>query len=160
MRRRHKSGLSSKSDLSPKSGPNSIEGCLLIIAGLMIIGGVYWVHAIQLEFARTAQSTMGTIIEMNRGGAKNNGYSPVVQFITPNEHVYTVSSAIASNPPAYEVGDLVEILYNPEAPEQAMIVKENSFTLVHQLMWAFGAVGIGLCMKGVYPIMKAFRWMQ
>jgi len=142
-----------------KGGFNPIGGCLIIIAGLMLMGGVYVVHLFQQDFARTAQTATGTVIEMVKGSGKNNSHFPVVQFITPRENVYSFQSSMGSNPPAYQVGQQVEILYNPEAPEQAVIAADNSIT-TNYMMWLFAGVGAVLVLLGVYPLAKLVKQLR
>lgn len=47
-------------------------------------------------------------------------YSPVVEF-NVNGQTYTFESGNASDPPAYQVGDVVEVRYDPTAPSTAQI---------------------------------------
>jgi hypothetical protein len=132
------------------------DGMFLIILGLAILGGVFWVHTRQQAFASIAKTTTGTVIELRRGSGKNSSYYPIVEFLTRKEKVYTFESAMASNPPAYKVGDQVEILYNPERPEEAVITADNSIT-TNPAMWLMCGMGLVLIGVGAYPSVKAYR---
>ena len=133
---------------------------MFILVGLMIMAGVYWAHTQQAAFANIAQTTIGTVIDMRQptGGtrAQNRGYYPVVQFITPGEHVYTFDSAITTNPPSYTVGDKIEVLYNPERPEEAVIAAHNSIATNHG-MWFAVALGVVLILVGIHPNAKVLK---
>lgn len=142
-----------------KGGFNPIGGCLIIIAGLMLMGGVYVVHLFQQDFARTAQTATGTVIELVRGSGKNKSYYPIVQFLTPRENVYSFQSSMGSDPSAYQVGQQVEILYNPSAPEQAVIAADNSIT-TNYVMWLFVGVGALLVLVGIYPFAKLLKGLR
>lgn len=140
-----------------RSAPlNPLGGCLLIIAGLMLMGGVYWVHTMQLEFARISTPTTGTVIELVKGSGKSKNYYPVIQFLTAREHVYSFKSPL---PTDYQVGDQVEVLYNPEAPEQAVMAAENSIS-TNRAMWIFAAVGAVLVVIGVSPFARMLKWLR
>jgi len=126
----------------------------------MIMAGVYWAHTQQVAFANIAQTTIGTVIDMRKptGGtrAQNRGYYPVVQFITPGEHIYTFNSATATNPPSYTIGDKIGILHNPERPEEAVIAVDDSIATNHG-MWLAVALGVVLILVGVYPFRQAVQ---
>ena len=137
-------------------GMSSCGGCMLLVIGLMTLLGIYWIHTEQVAFARIAQTTTGTVIEMRRGSGKNSSYYPTVQFLTPREHVYTFE---ASMPSDHKIGDQVEVLYNPEAPEQAVIAVDNSITTNHG-MWFAIAVGVVLLVVGSTPFARMLKRLR
>jgi hypothetical protein len=49
-------------------------------------------------------------------------YSPVIEFAA-NGQTYSFEGANASNPPAYDVGEEVSVLYDPANPDTAQINK-------------------------------------
>jgi hypothetical protein len=135
---------------------SSCGGCLLMIIGLMTLAGIYWIHTEQVAFARIAQTTTGTVIDLRRGSGKNAGYYPTVQFLTRRERVYTFEAAMTSD---HQIGDQVEILYNPEAPEQAVIAVDNSITTNHG-MWFAIAVGMVLLIIGSTPFARRLKRLR
>ena len=142
--------------------PKLTCGCsmFLLLLGLFCVGGLFWLHVRQEAFAQIGQTTTGRVIELVRGGGKGKGYSSIVQFLTPDEHVYSFKTFLWSDPPVYAIGDKVDVLYNPEKPEEAVMVVDNSITTNHT-MWLIGAFGVGLIVLGISSILATFvRWRQ
>jgi hypothetical protein len=127
-----------------KNPPSLFGAVLFTLLGVIALIGLFWLHTQQQAFAEIATLTTGTVRELipqTRKGSTT--YAPVIEFMTANERVYQHTSKISSNPPAYTVGDRVEILYNPEDPEEVVIAKDNSIAsnpmmiavLVLSLVW-------------------------
>lgn len=96
----------------------------------------------------------GTVVDLvehtytsTSNGHRRTGYTyaPVVQYMA-NGREYTVESRTSSNPPAYAVGDMVEVHYNPDNPEESFFDKDS---LVVVLGVVFGAVGVAMCVISV-----------
>lgn len=92
---------------------------------LLLLGAGLWAQSIQ-SFIAEAGHTRGVVVELKRTRSTNSGtvYNPVVQFYSAEGELVEFTSSLGSNPPAYEEGEEVEVLYNAEAPQDAMI---NSF---------------------------------
>jgi hypothetical protein len=78
------------------------------------------------SFMKTAIPGQGVVIDLTQRSSTKNGrtsytYSPVVKFTTKQGKITTFASATSSNPPAYIKGQQVEILYNPQNPQSAII---------------------------------------
>jgi Protein of unknown function (DUF3592) len=58
-------------------------------------------------------------IEDHEDGTIN--YAPVFSFKAEDEKTYTVQSGVATNPPAFEEGQRVQVLYLPSNPSGARI---------------------------------------
>mgnify|MGYP003525821108 FL=1 len=111
------------------SGLNKLYiGCSIIFANLFFAAFCLW-GAYALFTAYTLETsgstTNGTVIEMEESSTTEvNGcvYSPVIQFQV-NGQTYTFDGGNASDPPAYEVGESVSVIYDPAAPNTAQINK-------------------------------------
>jgi hypothetical protein len=108
-------------------GVNRVQiGCLTIFFNLFFAGFCLWgVYAAYTgwQLQTGGERTTGTVIEMEESSSAESGccvYSPVVQFEV-NGQSYTFDSGNASDPPQYEVGEQVEVLYNPTDPNTAQI---------------------------------------
>jgi hypothetical protein len=134
----------------------SCGGCLFIMLGLTVLAGIYWVHTEQIEFAGIAQTTTGTVIDLRRGTGKNAGYYPTVQFLTRRERLYTFESAMTSD---HQIGDKVEVLYNPEAPEEAVIAEDNSIT-TNKGMWFAIGIGLVFVVVGASPFARGLKQLR
>jgi hypothetical protein len=153
-----------KLKISPKPKQRGCMGPALLVAflGVCILTFIYWMHTQQEAFARIATSTMGTVIEMQErsskssSGTRSTSYAPVVQFVTKREDVYTFTSAMSSNPPAYSVGDQVEVLYNPENPPEAVLARDNAIGTNPFMLGASG-LALVLIVVGGTVFMIQFR---
>lgn len=90
--------------------------CLLIGIPLAIFG-IKELLAVK-KFVAGGVRTEGTIMEMKEGPTK---FYPRVQFATKDGRTMEFSSGNGSNPPMYKPGDTVPVIYNPNAPQYAVI---------------------------------------
>jgi hypothetical protein len=103
-------------------------GCVTIAANLFFAGFCLWgVYAgyISWQLQSNGETTTGTVVDLKESSHPETGcctYSPVIEF-TVNGSPYIFSGDNASNPPAYEVGETVEVLYDPADPDNAQINK-------------------------------------
>ena len=75
-------------------------------------------------------------------------YCPFVEYTTTDGETIEVNLNECSSPPAYEVGDPVEVYYNPEDPQQA-ILKGGTLQIVGNIFAiVFGILGGVVCLVG------------
>lgn len=117
--------------------------------GLAMLIGTLLVYQNTQTFLATAHITNGTVIDLV-SSRSNNGttYAPVVVFYTQNDQEIAFTSSSGSNPASYDINDSVEVLYQPETPNDAKI---NSFFSLWGLCMIMGflgstffAVGLGI----------------
>ncbi|WP_348704010.1 DUF3592 domain-containing protein [uncultured Neptuniibacter sp.] len=110
---------------------------ILIFVGLIVLIIATIVFFKQQQFISMAITTEGQVVELLR--TRSGTYFPVVLFTAENGQVIEISSTSSSNPPAYEVGERVEVYYASYNPQGAKI--SGFFSL-----WGISAVlgGIGL----------------
>jgi len=108
-------------------GVNRVQiGCWTIFFNLFFAGFCLWgVYAAYTGWQLQTQGvrTTGAVIEMEESSSGEGGccvYSPVVQFEV-NGQSYTFDGGNASDPPAYRVGQEVDVLYDPLDPGTAQI---------------------------------------
>jgi hypothetical protein len=117
------------------------------------IGGVLLVVALLLwnstrDFLARAQSTRGAVVEL-REKRDDDGttYTPVVRFSTADGREITYAESFSTNPPAYDVGEEVEVLYLAEDSSNARIKGWTSLWLgvaiCSGLGLIFTAIGAG-----------------
>lgn len=108
-------------------GANKLAiGCTTILANLFFgafcLWGVY-AATIAYHLETTGIVTPGTVIGMEESNTDgSSAYSPIVEF-TANGQTYTFESENASSPPAYQVGETVNVRYDPTDPNTAQIDK-------------------------------------
>lgn len=108
-------------------GANKVAiGCTTVIANLFFgafcLWGVFAAYtAYRLE--TTGVVAPGIVIGLDESTTDGSTtYSPVVEF-TANGQTYTFESSNASSPPAYQVGETVNVRYDPADPNTAQIDK-------------------------------------
>ncbi|MEK6256175.1 MAG: DUF3592 domain-containing protein [Chloroflexota bacterium] len=118
-----------------------------IIGGpiIFIIGGAmaYFGWNMRLKdqaYVDAAESADGTVVQVD-SVQKSDGdilYHPVIEFTTVGgeDIEYRVSSG--SNPPAFKVGEQVEVLYNPDFPADAHVNSFLDLWLFSTILLVFG----------------------
>lgn len=103
-------------------------GCILIFANLFLAGFCLWgVYAgyISWQLENEGERATGTVVRLEESSSSEGGccvYSPVIEFDV-NGQTYSFEGDNASNPPAYNVGEEVNVLYHPGNPDTAQINK-------------------------------------
>jgi len=127
-----------------------IIGIVFGLVGLLLvaIGGFLLIRT--RIFISKAQEVKGTVIRMvySHSSEGGGGYSPVYQFRTLTGQTIEVADNLSSNPPMFREGQIVDVLYDPENPNNARIKKWMNLYFVPLLLGGLGAVfgGIGVIM--------------
>lgn len=101
-------------------------GCITVLANLFFAGFCLWgVYAgyVSWQLEQSGERTTGNVVRLEESDSAEGGccvYSPVIEF-TAGGQTYSFESDNASDPPAYDVGEQVPVLYNPANPETAQI---------------------------------------
>lgn len=98
----------------------------ILFLGLIFfaIGGGLMIQ--QVSFKQHAAQAQGVVTELSMNcDDEGCSYSPIVRFFTRDGNAHFYTSSYASNPPAYDTGESVTILYSPENPRKAMILGEG-----------------------------------
>ncbi len=112
---------------------------LFAAVGVVLLVIATWVHARERAFVRAAERATGTVTELHRDvDADGTTYFPVVSFRTRAGDSVTFRSSAGSNPPSYEVGERVEVLYDPADPQRA---KTSGFFALHIGAFVFTLLG-------------------
>jgi Ca2+/Na+ antiporter len=143
--------------------PIVIVAVFLIVAGITltiaIISGISTGRAMARE-----QSAPGQVVDLtlrtSQGGRNSQGtyqapqdyYYPVVEFSLPDGTPKTVQLSEGSWPPAYEKGEQVTILYDPEKPLNARIQSTSSSILMWLLPGITGVVGVSFLIAAVFVV--------
>jgi len=120
-------------------------GALFLGIGLILTG-------ISVSFLTDAERAQGTVVALEwrndhvgtshqrRVKDKPAAY-PVVEFTSADGTPRKFRNSTGSNPPSYEVGERVEVLYHADSPEDARI---NGFASLWLLPLVFGGLGLGM----------------
>ena len=123
-------------------------GALFLAIGLILAGQ----SASLLSDAKRARGTVVSVewrtehsssFHKNRSSDKRVAY-PVVEFTSADGTRRTFRASVGSNPPSYETGERVEVLYRADSPQDARI---NGFASLWLLPLVFG--GLGLLAAGI-----------
>jgi len=116
----------------------------------LLVGAIAWWFNTRNFIARAAKAS-GTVVELvevrdSDGGSST--YKPVVNFTATNGTTISFASSYSSRPPAYSVGETVEVLYAPDDPNDARIDGFGSLWLGPVILggigMVFSAIGGGL----------------
>jgi len=140
-----------------------IIGIVFGLVGLLLaaIGVFIWMRT--RAFMSTAQETKGTVTHMISSSGSEGGmvYAPVFKFTTIQGQVIEVEEKVYSNPPQFQTGQAVDILYDPEDPNRARVKKWSSLYFVPLLLGGmgmiFGCIGIVLFIFKVVDLLHIGR---
>ena len=115
---------------------------LLLAVGLLFVAASLALMLNEHLFISRGTVTEGTVVENVR---KNKGYTPKISFRTAQGKEVAFSPLFNSNPPLYEVGDAVRIVYRGEG-EGARIL---SFGLRFGLAWPLMCFGLAVVLAAL-----------
>lgn len=122
---------------------------ILLAAGIGFL--LFGFHELSngLELTRYGLRTEGTVIDLEKSGSgKKSTYMPEIEFTTDTGQKVTYVYRSGSNPPAYSIGQRVNIIYSKDNPENFIIGTNSSFVFPIVLILA-GAVLV-LCVIAVF----------
>ena len=145
-----------------KSKLHAIIGVIFSLVGIgLLVAGVA-VSVTTVRFMVTAERVDGTVVDMverttthstGRGSSTDTAWHPMVEFSVDGKP-YSFQGSVGSSPPAYEVGDTVEVAYDPSDPHDARLA---SFWSAYFLPLILGGIGIVFTPIGVVLLVKAWR---
>jgi hypothetical protein len=124
---------------------SNAKGGICLFLFLFVFGGVFagvgiWFYLRSAELTEVGIVTQGRVVG-HESSTDEDGttYKPTFTFQTGAGISHTVTSMMGSNPRPYDVGDTVEVIYDPEHPSRAEI---NSFVRMWLFPLIFGGIGI------------------
>jgi hypothetical protein len=109
-------------------------GLLLIVVSLGIGSYQHW----SISHGNIADGTVVENVPRGRGGSSK--FSPRVEFRTKQERDVVFMTTFSSNPPAYNIGDKVKVVYDGDGEGPRIL----SFALRFGLAWALMGAGLAL----------------
>lgn len=97
---------------------------LQLAAFIFFSVGIYFAYDRYSFFNSSTEKVDAKVIEnvedIRRKGSKTKvSYYPIFQYTTKDGTLRTLKSNLKTNPPQYEVGEIVTLYYNPQNPEDA-----------------------------------------
>ena len=116
-----------------------------IIGGLILLSSIaplalgIWSFSRTTAFRKTAVTTTGVVIELVEKTGSEGGslFAPRVRFQDQEGNQHEITGSTASQPPRYLVGEAIEILYNPDRPQEFRTTDWFS-------VWGLSVLGFGL----------------
>ena len=94
----------------------------IILFGLIFFGIGAWLTYSQRTFEREGAEAQGEVVSLtSRCDDDGCSYAPVVSFKTQAGGSVTFETTYSSNPPAYDIGETVTVIYSLENPDKAVI---------------------------------------
>lgn len=88
--------------------------------GVLMLFIMSWVHTRERRFVAGAARASGTVVDLEYSRSSDGGaYYPVIRFVTAAGESVTFRSHVGSSPPSHQVGETLEVLYDPAAPQGA-----------------------------------------
>ena len=111
----------------------------------LALGG--WSYFNSKDFISRSHATSGEVIELieNSGSEGGSTYAPRVRYTDSTGSVIEATSRTSSNPPKYQPGDKIEVLYDPETPQDFRT--QDWFSL-----WGLSIIGVSI---GVFTLIFA-----
>jgi hypothetical protein len=116
---------------------------------MMLVGIFFFSHTRQ--FLARAQTAKGTVTQMvySHSSEGGGGYAPVYQFTTADGQSIVKQDSMASNPPRFQVGQELDILYDAAKPQKARINRKMNLYFLPTLFWGMGLIftGVGVAIQ-------------
>ena len=115
---------------------------LLVIAGL--------VFSREQSFLKTAEAATGTVSGFDRSSSSDGsggGYCPVIDFSTKAGEAVKYYANMCSSPPSYDIGEQVEVLYDPQDIKS---VQMKGFWSQYLAVIILGAIGTPFFLAGLW----------
>ena len=126
-----------------------------LVGGLLALIGVFLFIRTRI-FIGKAQEVKGTVIQMvysrtSSSSGSGGGYAPIYQFKTLDGQNIVIQDSISSNPPRFQVGQEIDVLYESGNPQKARINKWMNLYFVPVLLGGLGLIFGGVGIAIVFP---------
>jgi Protein of unknown function (DUF3592) len=113
---------------------------LFCVVGLALLAPAIWFGYQSWAFLQSAQAVPGSVTALDwSNDTASSGARPVVSYELRGEP-YQIAGTAWANPPAYAVGDPVQVLYPPDQPRAARIYSWFEFWFLPTLLGGIGLV--------------------
>ena len=114
------------------------------VGGLLALIGVFLFIRTRI-FIGKAREAKGTVIQMvysrtSSSSGSGGGYAPVYQFRTLDGQNIVIQDSLSSNPPRFQVGQEIDVLYESGNPQKARINKWMNLYFVPVLLGGLGLI--------------------
>lgn len=109
-----------------------VFGAIFFLAGLAPIGFGVYTYLHHQHLAEEGEKVDGEVVEIvkdrdtDTDGDVDISYYPIVEYPVGDGETLEFEHNVGSGTPSYSEGETVEVLYDPEAPTDAMMALESS----------------------------------
>jgi hypothetical protein len=136
--------------------PSPLLSAICFLVGIATLIGGFFVYRSNQQFLQSSLKSTGTVTGLDlKQSSDSSSYYPVVQFRTLENQVINFTSSAGSNPASYQVGETVEVNYNPTNPTSAKI---NDFTTNWLTVLILGFMGAIFSFVGVITPVNKIRF--
>ncbi len=133
-----------------------IIGIVFGLVGALLAGIGFFVWLRTRSFIQNSQQVKATVIRLAyRSSSDGGGYAPVFHFNTIDGRSVEVEDGLQSNPPQFQEGQVVDVLYDPQNPSRARIKKWMNLYFVPLLLG-----GMGIIFGGIGAVMLLFQLLD
>lgn len=118
-----------------------IASVALGFVGLLLMAIAFFLWTRTRAFVSTARSVKGTVIRLVSDS--EGAYAPIFRFTASNGDIVEKQETTYSNPPSHKVGDVIDILYDPNHPQSARVAKTSNLYFAPILLTVMGIIFIG-----------------
>ena len=114
---------------------------LFALIGSALLVVAVWLYSRERGFAAGALRADGEVValDFSRNSDGGGSYHPVIRFVTARGESIQYRSNTGCNPPCYDVGERVAVLYDPGQPTRA---RSATFFGQHLGSFIFGVLGL------------------
>jgi len=111
----------------------------ILVGGLLVLIGVFLFIRTRISIGK-AQKAKGKVIQLVYiPGENGGGYAPMYQFRTVDGKSIEVLDELSTNPPQFQVGQEIDVLYDSRNPEKARI---NKWLYLYFVPLGVGGMGL------------------
>ncbi|WP_298769943.1 DUF3592 domain-containing protein [uncultured Shewanella sp.] len=132
-----------------------LQKIVLIIAVLML-GLAFYMASNTLDYIHGATSGVGKVVDFKEVySSRSMTYAPIIEYQLPDGKTAHFVSSTSAYPPAYEIGEPVDILYSTKQPQNVSI---NGFFS----LWIGELIvgGLGLVFLGIGLFSPVLAWIR
>lgn len=131
-------------------------GSLFAFVGAIFVTVGCWAAWDDVQFGQRAISGQAHVIdmEMHRNGDNRRMYTPVLSYTDTNGYAHSFTGSFSASSPPYDIGDRVDILYDPFDPETAKIDSFAGRYLFPLIFTGLGALALGVGLFMIWAVAK------
>ncbi|MBD0258474.1 MAG: DUF3592 domain-containing protein [Cytophagales bacterium] len=96
---------------------------LLLLVGFVLMGIAYWQFGQTMKLLKNGERAKARVLKLiGTGGDDGTSYRPLFEFVTKANQVQQFEYDVSSSPPAWEVGEEADVIYDPEHPQGARLL--------------------------------------